>query len=123
MPKPTLEFFPTDSSSVPTTPLSPESPITERILSFDPDTGDKTAIQVCPPNYAWGPPLPERVTHTYWEEVYIIRGGLTDLGLGKTWKAGMYCCRPPGMPHGPYTTGDEECEQLVINRHEPMPKK
>jgi len=31
-----------------------------------------------------------------------VDGSLTDLGLQRTFSAGMYACRPPGMPHGPY---------------------
>ncbi len=42
--------------------------------------------------------------HDYWEEVYLLGGDLTDLRLGETFTAGMYACRPPGMPHGPWRT-------------------
>lgn len=42
--------------------------------------------------------------HPFWEEVYILEGTLTDLSLGQTFTAGMYACRPPGMPHGPWTS-------------------
>jgi len=44
----------------------------------------------------------ETITHDFWEEVWIVGGSLTDLGLQRTFSAGMYACRPPGMPHGPY---------------------
>ena len=46
-------------------------------------------------------PIGTRV-HDYWEEAYILEGDLTDLRLGETFRAGMYACRPPGMPHGPW---------------------
>lgn len=42
--------------------------------------------------------------HDYGEEVYLLEGELTDLRLGETFTAGMYACRPPGMPHGPWRT-------------------
>jgi hypothetical protein len=46
-----------------------------------------------------------RTRHDYWEEVFLLEGGLTDLTLGATFPAGHYACRPPGMPHGPWITG------------------
>ena len=42
------------------------------------------------------------ITHDFWEEVWILEGELIDLGKHQTFTAGMYACRPPGMPHGPY---------------------
>ncbi len=45
------------------------------------------------------------LTHDVWEEVYIVRGEIHDLRLGRTFTAGMYACRPPGMEHGPWTSG------------------
>jgi hypothetical protein len=44
--------------------------------------------------------------HDFWEEVFILEGGIHDLTLGETFTAGMYACRPPGMPHGPWTSPD-----------------
>jgi hypothetical protein len=40
--------------------------------------------------------------HDFCEEVYILEGELHDLELGQTFTKGMYACRPPGMPHGPW---------------------
>jgi hypothetical protein len=56
-----------------------------RILRFDPGTVTT-----------------ETVRHRYWEEVWIIEGSLRDLRLDQVFTAGMYACRPPGMPHGPW---------------------
>ena len=44
------------------------------------------------------------ITHDFWEEVYIIEGELTDTRINQTFTSGMIACRPPGMPHGPYTS-------------------
>ncbi|MFF0271304.1 cupin domain-containing protein [Kribbella sp. NPDC004536] len=44
------------------------------------------------------------IRHEYVEEVYLLEGELTDLTLQRTFRPGDYACRPPGMPHGPYTT-------------------
>jgi len=72
--------------------------IEEKILSRDPETGDVTRLL----RFAAGVQTTETITHDFWEEVWIVDGILTDLGLGRTFSAGMYACRPPGMPHGPY---------------------
>ena len=74
--------------------------IEEMCLSRDAVTGDDTSL------LRWAPgtdstPLGVQ-QHDYWEEVYIIEGAMTDLTLGETFAAGMYACRPPGMPHGPW---------------------
>ena len=45
------------------------------------------------------------LTHDVWEEVFIVSGEIHDVRLGETFTAGMYACRPPGMEHGPWTSG------------------
>jgi len=40
--------------------------------------------------------------HDFYEEVWIARGGLVDTGHDRVIRAGEYCCRTPGMKHGPY---------------------
>ena len=64
-----------------------------RLLRFDPGT-NTTAAGV--------------LYHDFFEEVFIISGALTDLSLDATFSKGMYCCRHPGMPHGPYRS-DSGC--------------
>ncbi len=44
--------------------------------------------------------------HDFCEEVHILDGAITDLRLDQTFTAGMYVCRPPGMPHGPWHSPD-----------------
>lgn len=103
MAKPEYEFFPV--TDVETTVCPGDNPkITERILSSDPGTGVATRIL----NYAPGADsTPMGVQkHDFWEEVYIIEGSFTDLTLGETFTAGMYACRPPGMPHGPWSSNE-----------------
>ena len=53
------------------------------------------------------------ITHDYVEEVYLLEGELTDLTLGRTFRAGHYASRRPGMPHGPYRT-PAGCTMLEI---------
>ena len=103
MPKPPLEFFRPDD--VPWRPSAGSATagaggpgIEEKILSRDPDTGDVTRLLRFAPGVETG----ETIAHDFWEEVWILHGSLTDLGLQRTFTAGMYACRPPGMSHGPY---------------------
>jgi hypothetical protein len=44
----------------------------------------------------------DTIAHDFWEEVWILQGEMIDPGKQQTYTAGMYACRPPGMPHGPY---------------------
>jgi len=96
MPKHEKEF--TDSIILPFIPV--EEVIMERVLSEDPDSGDKTRIVRFPPGYEGQ----EVRTHDYWEEVYILEGYFEDITLNRKFPAGSYACRPPGMKHGPYRT-------------------
>jgi hypothetical protein len=100
MAKPELEFH------RPTGPWAPAggqvTGIWSQTLAEDPETGAYTGLQRYDPGVDTSP-LGVR-THDYWEEVYLLEGDLTDLNLGQTFTAGMYACRPPGMPHGPWRT-------------------
>lgn len=105
MPKPEREFFRPDH--LPWTPVAGSAAagaggpgIDEKVLSRDPATGDTTRLLRMAP----GVETTETITHDFWEEVWILEGALTDLGQGRTFAAGMYACRPPGMRHGPYRT-------------------
>ncbi|MCE7003945.1 cupin [Kibdelosporangium philippinense] len=51
------------------------------------------------------------ITHDYVEEVYILCGSLHDHTLDRTFQAGDFASRRPGMPHGPYRTA-EGCVML-----------
>jgi hypothetical protein len=80
----------------------PVDGINEMILSASADSGDYTRILRFDPGTDSS--VNGALTHHFWEEVYIVSGDLTDLRLGRTFTAGMYACRPPGMPHGPWTS-------------------
>jgi hypothetical protein len=99
------EFFPV--TDVPWTEDVPG--ITQRVLSTAED-GRITRIARWAPGTTSGT---EVIRHEYFEEVYLLEGSLTDLTLGKTFTAGDYAARRPGMPHGPYRTG-EGCAMLEI---------
>ncbi len=98
MPKPEYEFhIPTGDR------LAAGGNVTgiwQQVLANDPITGAYTGLTRYDPGTdtsANGP-----ACHDVWEEVFILDGDLTDLGLGKTFRQGMYACRPPGMVHGPW---------------------
>lgn len=98
MPKPELEFF--SPENIPWEPV-PGVPGTEqKILSMDSKTGDHTRLLRFLPGAESTPQ--GVVRHSHWEEVWILEGSLHDLTLDKIFTRGMYACRPPQMPHGPW---------------------
>ena len=84
--------------------------ITEKILSIDPDNPDNCSRLV---KLEKGVRTPV-VTHPFWEEVWILKGTLIDEGNKVIGKAGDYCCRHPGMSHGPFYV-PEECITFEIH--------
>ena len=99
--KPELEFF--ASASVDWIEVSPG--IAERVLARD---GDMLTRLL-----RWEPGLDTSAggpaVHDYVEEVFILSGSMHDLTLDRTFAAGDYACRPPGMVHGPWIS-PEGCE-------------
>jgi len=97
VPRPELELF--DVETLEWTQVDGALPgLMEKILSKDPDTGSYTRLLRFPA----GMITTERFAHDFWEEVYILNGGLIDLTSNQTFQQGYYACRPPGMLHGPY---------------------
>jgi hypothetical protein len=108
--KPQLEFTPVDDFSW--TPVPGGIPgLTERILARDSRTGVATRMLRFEPGTDTSPN--GVVVHDFWEEVYILQGSLHDLSLGRTFAAGTYACRPPGMRHGPWRS-DEGCVTFEV---------
>jgi len=105
MAKPELEFFPV-TEIVPTPCEGHVSSLTERILSADPERGVATRMLRFAPGTDTTPNGVQ--VHDFWEEVYIVEGEMVDLSLGRSFTAGSYACRPPGMPHGPWRS-DQGC--------------
>jgi hypothetical protein len=96
MPKREMEF--SDTEKLEWKPVEGMEGVYEKILSYDPDTGSYTRLLKFEKNGRGK----EVLSHDFWEEAYIIKGTLEDLGKGLVFKEGMYACRPPGMKHGPY---------------------
>jgi hypothetical protein len=106
LPKPEYEFFdPTET--IPERSEDPETGDYSRTLHFQPGT-DTSAMGV--------------QRHDFWEEVWITSGSFEDLTLKQTFCAGMYACRPPGMPHGPWRSVDG-CSTFEIRYYRKTDKK
>lgn len=99
MAKAEREFFATDTL-VFTRCAGDVATLTESILATDPETGIASSLMRFAPGTDTSPNGVQ--AHDFWEEVYIVEGSITDLRLNETFTAGMYACRPPGMPHGPW---------------------
>jgi ChrR Cupin-like domain len=103
------EFFAADAMSC---QEAQEPGTEEKVLSRDTDDPAVLTRLV-----RWAPGLDTSdvgvITHDYVEEVYLLEGELTDLTLGRTFRAGHYASRRPGMRHGPYHT-PTGCTMLEI---------
>jgi hypothetical protein len=106
-----LEFF--DVSSLPWEPVEGRPGLSERILAGEKNSADHTRML----RFAPGTVTEGTLRHDYWEEVWILEGSLHDLRLDETFTAGMYACRPPGMPHGPWKTA-EGCVTFEVRYRE-----
>ncbi|HVE39581.1 MAG TPA: cupin domain-containing protein [Planctomycetota bacterium] len=103
MAKPELEF--SDLARVAWTPVPNGVPgLSEKILAADPASRVATRLLKWEPGSDTTPAGTQ--THEFWEEVYILEGSIRDLRLDRTFTKGMYACRPPGMPHGPWVSPD-----------------
>ena len=98
MPKPELEFF--EPIGIPWTPVEPVRGLDELVLARDEATQLGTRLLRFASGTDTTPLGPQR--HDFWEEIWFVSGSLHDLSLDRTFHGGMYACRPPGMPHGPW---------------------
>lgn len=109
MPKPELEF--SLQEDVPWQPVDGMPGAREKILSRGDAPTDYTRLMMFEPGMDTSNLGPLR--HDHWEEVYILSGALEDLTLKETFGEGMYACRPPGMPHGPWRS-ERGCLMLEL---------
>lgn len=100
------EFY---QPTVPEFPVVPSPKITITQLS------PETSVQTWPPGYKSGDQI---ITHTFYEEVYLLDGSITDLTLQQSFGKGYHAWRNPGMEHGPYLADEHVgCQMLVIVRN------
>ncbi|WP_136611075.1 cupin domain-containing protein [Sinomonas albida] len=103
MAKPEYEFGPT--SAVEFTPCNPPvDGLSEAILARDDGSDAVTRILKFEPGTDTSPNGPLR--HDFWEEVFIFEGSFVDLRLNRTFRAGDWATRPPGMEHGPWLSSE-----------------
>ena len=101
MAKPEVEFTPV--TSVPFTPCTPHiEGLSEAILARDDASDAVTRILKFEPGTDTSPN--GSLTHDVWEEVFIFEGSFVDKRLGRTFRAGDWATRPPGMEHGPWVS-------------------
>ncbi|MDQ0661584.1 hypothetical protein QFZ35_000082 [Arthrobacter ulcerisalmonis] len=101
MAKPEVEFTPT--SSVQFTPCAPHiDGLSEAVLARDEGTGCVTRILKFEPGTDTSPN--GVLVHDFWEEVFIFEGSLVDKSLNRSFSAGDWATRPPGMKHGPWVS-------------------
>lgn len=101
MAKQEREFNPyTDYQFTPCEP--PIEGLSEAILSRDDKNDSVTRVLKFEPGTSTEPN--GVLTHNFWEEVFIFEGSFVDTRLGKTFRAGDFATRPPGMEHGPWVS-------------------
>jgi hypothetical protein len=117
MPKPELEFFDPEARHS-WTPVPGCDGLSEMTLARDDVTGSYTRLLKFEPGTDTSPLGLQR--HDFWEEIWIVSGAIHDLGMDRTFRAGMYACRPPGMPHGPWRAPDG-CITFEVRTFETAP--
>lgn len=107
MAKPQSDFHDTVDipwTDIPAISSSASGPgVTEKILSSDPDNPEyKTRLVTMEPGFRGSKTL----SHDFWEEVYVLKGTMIDELNNIVCREGFYCCRQPGMLHGPFYSPD-----------------
>lgn len=102
MPREDLRFFDplTDDSPYEWEPVGEDAyaeGIYEMVFYMDDDGSHSRLVRLDP-----GTTVDTILTHDFYEEVWIVEGALIDTRLDEVFTQGMYCCRTPGMEHGPY---------------------
>jgi len=107
--KPQTDFH--SIEDIPWTPIGDDTSsakgegITEKILSIDPNNPENvTRLVRLEKGVRTGA---VSLSHSFWEEVLVLKGHMLDEGNKLEVKKGYYCCRHPGMPHGPFYIVDE----------------
>jgi hypothetical protein len=107
-----LEFLNLDLSTGWEVPIGYPEGVEQKILngSLDEDagTGSRTRLLRFQP----GAFTTEPFEHNFWEEVFLVSGTLTV--NNETFSPFTYACRPPHIPHGPFSSQDG-CMLLEIH--------
>lgn len=102
-----IEFERIDMKDGWETPPGYPAGIQQKILAGSLNEENKSGNRTRLLRFAAGVYTDTPFVHDYWEEVLLIRGDLTvgndaDGNGGESFSANTYCCRPPGIAHGPF---------------------
>lgn len=100
MGKPHMEFVNVDMGKGWETPPGYPAGIEQKILASDLDEEKKTGSRTRLLRFDPGAFSTEPFVHDYFEEVYVMSGGL--IVDGTPCGPHTYACRPPHTPHGPF---------------------
>jgi len=118
-----LEFHALDMESGWETPPGYPPGIEQKLLAGNLDeekkTGGRTRLLRLQPGVFTTEPF----RHDYWEEVYLLSGGLTvgnDAAGngGESFNPPTYACRPPETNHGPFKS-EGGCLMFEIHYYDP----
>lgn len=118
------EFFQVDFQTGWQTPPGYPKGIQLKVLAGNIDRDKKTGGYTRLLRFMPGAFTTEPFVHDHWEEVYVLQGDLVvdskpDGTGGQTFLQGTYCCRPPGVYHGPFRS-DTGCLLLETHYYDPM---
>jgi hypothetical protein len=97
-----LEFFGLDLTTGWETPAGYPQTVQQKILAGSLDEKNRKGSRTRLLRFAPGAFTTQPFEHEYWEEVLLISGTLT-IG-GADFKPFTYACRPPHVPHGPFSS-------------------
>lgn len=110
-PNPTISFHELDMETGWEPVLGGAPGVEQKMLSGRLDETEKVGVRTRLIRFRAGTVAPDTFLHDYWEEVHLVSGRLT-VGCdasgagGETFSAPSYACRPPGTPHGPFTSAE-----------------
>ncbi len=123
-PKEHKEFFQVDFTTGWENPGGYPKGIEQKVLAGKIDREKKTGAFTRLLRFMPGAFTTEPFKHDHWEEVYVLQGDLIvdskpDGTGGRTFLQGTYCCRPPGVFHGPFRS-ETGCLLLESHYYDPM---
>ena len=118
------EFFQVDFKTGRQTPPGYPKGIQLKVLAGNIDRDKKSGGYTRLLRFMPGAFTTEPFVHDHWEEVYVLQGDLVvdskpDGTGGQTFLQGTYCCRPPGVYHGPFRS-ETGCLLLETHYYDPM---
>jgi hypothetical protein len=97
-----LEFFGLDLTTGWETPPGYPQTVQQKILAGSLDEKNRKGSRTRLLRFVPGAFTTQPFEHEYWEEVLLVSGTLTIGGVD--FKPSTYACRPPHVPHGPFST-------------------